>query len=406
MKPNLTEPLSRRSTLALLAGSAGAGLWPGRVGAVDYQAPGVYIEELPGATHPIAAVGTSSPAIFGIAPDPAASLRAPTLVSSYTDFSRHFGAGTGAKNVLANAVAGFFQNGGGYCYVVNLGAAAGDSVTPADLQTINAIDGISLVLAPGFADAGSTDALIGHCEDSGDRFAIVDTPREIDPIDRLTRIAGNGVGLRPRTAQDGCAAVYTPWLQVRDAQSGETVDQPPSGHIAGIYAFTEATLGVHKAPANVIIRGALGLTRAITDAEQEILNPNGVNCIRAIPGRGILVWGARTLGDQASPFRYVNVRRLVTMVRHSIMQGTRWVVFEPNDEALWASVRRDVGAFLEMLWREGALAGNSANEAYFVQCGHDTMTQTDIDNGRLHIIIGVAPSRPAEYLIQQITQSV
>ncbi len=377
-----------------------------------YKTPGVYIEEVSGGARPIEAVGTSTAAFFGRAPDAEAASRTPTWITSFAEFQRVFvgdlaAAKTGGS-VLANAVAGFFANGGSYCSVINLGRADGP-LTADDMLLIDAIDGISLVAAPGSSDPASHDALIGDCERHGDRFAILDTPAEIDPLDRFRHPAQTGEdsdtgGLRPRTSEQGFAAVYTPWILMVDALSGERTTQPPSGHLAGVYARTDAERGVHKAPANTYLRGALDLTRRISDAEQDILNPLGINCIRSFDD-GIRVWGARTLADSASDWRYVPVRRLVTMISQSIARGTRWVVFEPNDEPLWKAVRRDIGAFLHTLWRDGALVGTKPEEAFFVKCDRETMTQDDIDNGRLVALVGVAPLRPAEFVILRIGQS-
>jgi phage tail sheath protein FI len=373
--------------------------------------PGVYVEEVPGGARPITAVGTSTAAFLGQAPDPQTALRVPTAVASFGDFKQLFVKGEAAASggsALANAVAGFFANGGSSCYVVNLGAP-GASLAPDDLLLLDAIDGISLVAAPGYSDAASHEALIGDGERRGDRFAILDTPADIDPLERFELQSrpgdapGTG-GLRPRSAARGLAAIYTPWIVIDDALSGTPADQPPSGHVAGLYARIDAQRGVHQAPANAVLVGALGLTRSISRAEQEGLNSLGINCIRAFHD-GIKVWGARTLAESASEWRYVPIRRLVTMISRSIELGTRWVVFEPNDEPLWQALRRDIGAFLHTLWRDGALAGSKPEEAYFVRCDASTITQVDIDNGRVVALIGIAPTRPAEFVVLRLVQS-
>jgi phage tail sheath protein FI len=182
------------------------------------------------------------------------------------------------------------------------------------------------------------------------------------------------------------------------------VDVPPSGHIAGIYARTDATRGVHKAPANESIRGALNVTYRFTGEEQGELNPLGVNCIRFFAREGIRVWGARTLAAEASEWRYVNVRRLFNMIEESIAQSTRWVVFEPNDMSLWKAIRRDVSAFLMNLWRDGALMGTTPDEAFFVKCDEETNPPEVIDAGRVITVIGLAPVKPAEFVIFRIGQ--
>ncbi len=184
----------------------------------------------------------------------------------------------------------------------------------------------------------------------------------------------------------------------------DLVDVPPSGHIAGIYARSDATRGVHKAPANEAVRGALNVTYRVTREEQAILNPHGVNCIRLFPGEGIRVYGARTLADSASEWRYLNVRRLFNMVEESIARSTRWVVFEPNDRPLWKAIRRDVTAFLTMLWRQGALMGRTPEEAFFVQCDEETNPPDVVDAGMVVTVVGIAPVKPAEFVIFRIGQ--
>ena len=181
-------------------------------------------------------------------------------------------------------------------------------------------------------------------------------------------------------------------------------DVAPSGHIAGLYARTDATRGVHKAPANEPLRGALNLTYRLTDDEQGELNSNGVNCLRFFERAGILCWGARTLADSASEWRYLNVRRLFNMIEESILRATRWVVFEPNDVHLWRAVRRDIGHFLSMQWRIGALAGATPAEAFFVKCDADTNPPEVIDAGQVVTLVGLAPVKPAEFIIFRIGQ--
>jgi phage tail sheath protein FI len=198
--------------------------------------------------------------------------------------------------------------------------------------------------------------------------------------------------------------VYFPWLRVRDVFSGEIVSVPPSGHVAGIWVRNDSMRGVHKAPANETVRGALDLTQRLTDAEQGVLNQAGVNAIRFFTSAGgIRVWGARTLAIDPE-WRYLNVRRLLNMVEESIVQGTNWVVFEPNDRLLWAQLRRDVGAFLTRMWRDGALLGRSPEEAFFVKCDEETNPPEVIDAGQLVVVIGVAPVKPAEFIVFRISQ--
>ncbi len=186
--------------------------------------------------------------------------------------------------------------------------------------------------------------------------------------------------------------------------SNEVVPVAPSGHIAGIWARTDGIRGVHKAPANEAVRGALDLTYRVTDAEQGELNSAGVNCIRFFSTEGIRVWGARTLAGSSSEYRYLNVRRLLNYLEESILEGTRWIVFEPNDQGLWKLIRRDVSAFLTRAWRDGALMGASPEEAFFVKCDEETNTPDTVDAGMVVTIIGVAPVKPAEFVIFRISQ--
>jgi uncharacterized protein len=182
------------------------------------------------------------------------------------------------------------------------------------------------------------------------------------------------------------------------------VSVPPSGHVAGIWARTDATRGVHKAPENEAVRGALNVTYPLTREEQGVLNQAGVNCIRFFGREGIRVWGARTLADQASEWRYLNVRRLFNMIEESIADSTRWIVFEPNDRPLWKSIRRDITAFLTRVWRDGALQGATPEEAFFVKCDEETNPQDSIDAGVVITLVGIAPVKPAEFIVFRISQ--
>jgi phage tail sheath protein FI len=198
------------------------------------------------------------------------------------------------------------------------------------------------------------------------------------------------------------AAVYYPWINI-DGPDGKPMAVPPSGHVAGVWARTDSERGVHKAPANEILRGALGPVAEITKGEQDTLNPHGVNCIRTFAGRGVRVWGARTLSSDPA-WRYVSVRRLFNYVEESIERGTQWVVFEPNDPGLWARVTRDVSAFLTGVWRDGMLFGLTPQEAFFVKCDAETNPPDVRDRGQLLIEVGMAPVKPAEFVIFRFSQ--
>jgi uncharacterized protein len=282
------------------------------------------------------------------------------------------------------------------------------------------LDEVNIVAAPGYTDAVSYEALLTHCEKMRNRIAVLDAPQEVKDIDLLTKVgaarpagatagageaAGAAGGLRPRISDHGYGASYFPWITAQDPLSPRTlVDIPPSGHLAGIYARTDATRGVHKAPANEPVRGALNLTYRLTDEEQGELNQAGINCLRFFPREGILVWGARTLAEGASEWRYLNVRRLFNMIEESIARSTRWVVFEPNDMTLWKAIRRDLGAFLTLLWRDGALMGATPEEAFFVKCDDETNPTEVIDAGQVVTLIGLAPVKPAEFIVFRIGQ--
>jgi phage tail sheath protein FI len=369
----------------------------------QYRTPGVYVEEVSTGARPIAAVGTSTVAFLGVTPDARAHAGTPRAVLNWSQFVSDFCGDAPSSNDMAKALNGFYQNGGGRCYVVNLGNP--DKLAEG-LAALAAFDEVAIVCAPGMADAATYDAVLGHCTNLGDRVAILDFPAGADDIDALTQVAtesgegAKGGGLRPPVSDGGYGAVYYPHLVVRDPfNPGQTTTAAPSGHMAGIYARTDARRGVHKAPANETVRGALGVQRMITRDEQGILNDAGVNVIRFFPSSGVRVWGARTLADSSSEWRYVNVRRLVNMIKESIENGTSWTVFEPNDMTLWKSVERNVRAFLTELWRQGALMGETPEAAFFVRCDAETNPQASIDAGRLITEIGIAPVKPAEFIV-------
>lgn len=397
-----------------------------------YRSPGIYVEEVSTGARPIQPVGTSTAAFVGQAPRADAFVNQAMAVESWTAFCSRFVGESTESTPLSNAVFGFFNNGGRRCYIVNVGKdqpITGNGKARKGLRVLESIDEIAIVAAPGYADPASWDALLAHCESLKDRVGILDAPEEVSSIEALTRVATTPLpkkpkregapekpleppgpppeeAVRPRTSDRGYGAVYWPWIAVRDPLAERPTDivVPPSGHIAGIYARTDATRGVHKAPANETVRGALNVTYPVTREEQGELNQAGVNCIRLFAREGILLWGARTLADASSEWRYVNVRRLFNLVEESIALSTRWVVFEPNDQTLWKSVERDVRAFLMLLWRDGALMGRTPEEAFFVQCNEETNTPESIDAGIVITRIGLAPVKPAEFVVFRIGQ--
>lgn len=254
---------------------------------------------------------------------------------------------------------------------------------------------VAIMYAPNsFEEEGLADELMSHCENNKYRFLILDSRKGSAQI----------ASVDPRKDRPSqYAAFYYPWIKVFDADSGAQRFVPPGGHMAGIYARTDIERGVFKAPANEVVRGALELEFEVTDGGQGILNPRGVNAIRAFPGRGRRIWGARTLSDNTL-WKYINVRRLFIFIEASIFRGTQWVVFEPNNERLWARVKQTITAFLRTQWRLGALLGATEEEAFFVRVDRSTMTDDDINNGRLVVVIGIAPTRPAEFVIFRIAQ--
>jgi Bacteriophage tail sheath protein len=393
-----------------------------------YLSPGVYVEELDTGSRPIEAVGTTTAGFVGVAPKADAHANEAVAITNWSQFLREFVGESTATTPLANAVFGFFLNGGSRCYVVNIGSADGAiSGRGKGLDLLASIDEIAMIAAPGRTDVASYEALISAAEQLGDRVALLDCPERVDDVEQLTRAAeaapaepaesGAGprgsraaprsrAGVRPRDSERGYAAAYFPWIRVRDAiNPDQLVSVPPSGHIAGICARTDVQRGVHKAPANVSLRGALGVTQSLTKSDQDVLNPVGVNCIRFFSREGVLVWGARTLAPSASNWRYLSVRRLFNMVEESIQRSTRWVVFEPNDRPLWKAIRRDISAFLTILWRQGALMGATPEQAFFVKCDEETNPPEVIDAGQVVTIVGMAPVKPAEFVIFRIGQS-
>jgi phage tail sheath protein FI len=284
---------------------------------------------------------------------------------------------------------------------VQLGDFTGESDPPPPpgerkgLAALTEIDEISIVCVPNENDFPElTDKLVAHCEHLKSRFAILQAPQNA---------SAQGIGEFRPPGDSKYAAFYYPWLRVIDGQTDTEVLVPPGGHIAGVYARSDIERGVHKAPANEVVRSIVGLQFTLTTGDQELLNPRGVNCIRPLPGRGIRVWGARTISSDPS-WRYVNVRRLFIYIEESIRHGTQWVVFEPNNEQLWDRVRHTCTDFLTTVWRDGMLMGRTREEAFFVKCDRTTMTEQEIETGRIIIVIGVAPVRPAEFVIFRISQ--
>jgi len=254
---------------------------------------------------------------------------------------------------------------------------------------------VNILAIPGITSANVQLSLVSQCENLGSRFAILDVPLK-------ARTTTDVLKHRDIVDSDYCA-MYHPWLKVYDPLDKKDTYIPPSGSIAGIYARSDNSKGVHKAPANEIVNNCTGLSVNYNSAEQDFLNPKGLNAIRSFPGAGIRVWGARTASSKPL-WKYINIRRLFIYIEESIKANTSWVVFEPNDSRLWSRVKGTIETFLGGVWSSGALVGGSPDEAFFVDIGPNTMTRDDIDNGRLICVIGVAPVKPAEFVIFRITQ--
>lgn len=412
----------------------------------QYLSPGVYVEEVPSAIKAIAGVSTSTPGFIGVVPneihlvakDPTGATptatkfvdfdvptpaKTPVLITNWTQFTKAFGDLIGdptkaattdpapaldeGHRRLAHAVYGFFNNGGGRCFVARItGATELDDA----LKAFAAIDEIALVAAPGILDDATRDKLVAHCAQTADRFAILDGPDSATDLTTLTRTsADTPAGVMPKKTD--LAAWYFPWIKVFDpATKLQTpggdglLVVPPSGHVAGVYARVDNARGVHKAPANEPVTGALNVSQPLSKAEQDGLNPKGVNCIRVL-NDNILVWGGRTVGGDANAdLKYINVRRTLLFLRESIDEGTQWVVFEPNEPGLWQKITRNVTAFLTNVWRSGALFGTTPQEAFYVKCDAETNPPELRELGQVVTEIGVAIVRPAEFVIFRISQ--
>jgi hypothetical protein len=286
----------------------------------------------------------------------------------------------------------------------------GDQAARTGLRGLEAFDDVRLVVCPDLMTGydGSNEArervkmiqteMVAQCEKMRYRFAVLDTPPGLS--------AQQAKEWRMYVNFDSSyAAMYYPWITIADLSgSGKaTKAVPPSGHMVGVYNRSDSDRGVHKAPANEVVLGAIDLEINLSRGEQDTLNPIGVNCIRSFPGRGIRVWGGRTLSSNGA-WRYINVRRLFIMVEASMDAGLQWVVFEPNDQTLWAKVRRDVSSFLRVVWRSGALFGTTPEQAFYVKCDEEINPHEIRDLGQLIIEVGMAPVKPAEFVIFRISQ--
>ena len=405
----------------------------------NYQTPGVYVEEVESGSKPIEAGATNIVGFLGIAEK--GPVNEAVLVTNWTQYTKTFG-GMHKGGWLGHAVYQFFQNGGTKCYINNLAEpvtaqkpkaeknekggkkqdeapAQADAAQPANddavrnpdniarliigkdegvgrrsgLYLFDEISDIAIVAAPGVTDAAAQDAILTHCEKNRFRFAVLDCPETLS----------GGIDTMPKPRDSTMGAYYFPWVEMYDAVQDKNVFAPPSGGICGVYGRVDGTRGVHKAPANELFKTALGLKYNLTDAEQELLNPKGINCIREFPGRGIRVWGARTISSNPE-WRYINVRRLFCMVEQALQNGTNWVVFEPNTPDLWKKLTRNITAFLLNVWRTGAFVGNTPEEAFYVRCDEELNPPESVDAGYVVCEIGIAPAKPAEFVVFRVSQ--
>ncbi|MDY6968003.1 MAG: phage tail sheath family protein [Spirochaetota bacterium] len=409
----------------------------------NYQTPGVYVEEISGGSKPIEAGATNIVGFLGVAEK--GPVNEAVLVTNWTQYTSIFG-DMHSNGWLGHAVYLFFQNGGSKCYINNLlelkdssNAAkeepkqeakadekkdVKDTVkgsTNSDMSNVNIenppnltsliigkdegpgkrsglclfdeISDISIICAPGVVDAASQDAILSHCEKNRFRVAVLDSQESLE----------KGLDTMPMPRDSMMGAYYFPWIQMYDPILEQDVFVPPSGGVAGIWGRVDSTRGVHKAPANEIFRGATGLKYNLTDNEQELLNPKGINCIREFVGKGIRIWGARTFSSDPE-WRYLNVRRLFCMVEQAIQEGTSWIVFEPNTRDLWKKITRNLTAFLLRIWKSGALFGDTPEEAFYVRCDDELNPPESIDAGYVICEIGLAPAKPAEFVVFRVTQ--
>ena len=363
--------------------------------------PGVYLEEIPDSPSPIAGVSTSVAAFVGISRT--GPVCQATRISSFPEYQAQFG-DLDSQSEMSFAVYQFFLNGGTVCWAVSAGATLDRQSAEAALRALDNVPVLNLLCLPGVIDGAVLAAAAAYVEKRR-AFFIVDPDPSATTPDRLANLM-QGSSL-PRTAS---AAIYGPWLEIADpANGGNLRNVAPSGSVAGLYARFDGVAGPWKAPAGIsaTILGARGLAFSISDRDGEALNELGFNLLRPLPGNGIAVWGARTLGGSATPqpeFTYVPMRRFALFLEGSIASGTQWAVFEPNAEPLWSKIRMQVSTFLQQLFERGAFQGASPAQAWFVKCDSNTTTQNDIDAGMLNIIVGFAPLRPAEFVVVEIQQ--
>jgi uncharacterized protein len=383
------------------------------------QTPGVYREDI--FLEPTSALRTGVPVFLGYTEKSDVPLNTARLLTMWPQYEQHFGS-LQADCYLAHAVAGFFQNGGSLCYVVRLEENERPPIEALvqGLDMAATLDSIDLVCAPDIMSCKGHDSskesveavvadiiqmqgkLLEHCDRLGDRLAILDAVGDAG----MAEVAEPGQQLDAVTKQRALlsgvnGALYFPWVGVRSPNNSGARFIPPSGHIAGIFSRTDQRSGVHKAPANEILEGVTDLQYPINNMEQGALNESGINCLRTFPGRGIRVWGARTLSHDPA-WTYVNVRRLFLTAGRWIDRHMAGMVYEPNDPRLWARIGRELTTYFDGLFRQGALRGNTPEEAFYVKCDAETNPPDQREMGRVVTEIGLAPGIPAEFIVVRI----
>jgi uncharacterized protein len=361
--------------------------------------PGVQINEVRLGPPPISGVGTSTAGFVGKAPKSGQFPNLAKLVTSADQFVAQYIDDAKQSTSLSRAVLGFFRNGGRSCYVVNVDSDAPDDAVKG-LALLEVIDEIAIIGAPGFTAPAVYKALQDQADRTGDRFAILDPPAKVDDLATLKPGGTN------RPADSIYSAFYYPRIKVTKELDSDPADEfvTPTGHLAGVYARVDAARGVHKAPANESLRNVLDVEHRMTDSDQDSLNLDGVNLLRVFT-EGPVVWGARTLLASSAPdktYLYVNIRRLVNYIEESLQEGLRFAVFEPNNDATRQIITRSVRGFLDGVWRDGALFGATAEEAYYVRFPEMFNRDEDRALGKLVMEIGLRVSYPAEFIIVRI----
>ncbi len=370
---------------------------------IQLASPGVYRQEVFAA--PPVTLGTGVPAFLGYASGPA-GLNQPLPLFSLADFTANFG-GVVENAYLSFAVRAFFANGGSLCYAVRLDDAQPPELAlQSGLDALSASDTIDLIAAPDIMrlrQPGNLapdpvqvrtmqSAVVAHCELLGNRFALLDS------------LPGGGVLAQRSGIRSADAALYYPWVRMTSGPSWSGGLAPPCGHVAGVYARTDSETGVYKAPANEALEDAIDIEVPIGRADQNALNPAGINCIRAFPGRGILVWGARTLSSDPA-WTYVSTRRIFLTAGRWIARNLASLAFEPNNEALWALSTREINRYFQELFESGALAGATAETSFYVKCDAETNPPNTRNTRMLVTEIGVAVGVPSEFIVVRIVES-